>query len=148
MLIRTWSLGHTLAILELNGRLTVESGSALCDAVSAALSEGRRHLVLNLVDIRWVDASGLGALANTLRMVRARRGELKLVTRSATIRELLIRTHLFEVFPTFASEAEAIVGFEARRAVNPPARSGDSGLLQRDRQSPTAAPPSVRTPPR
>ena len=113
MLIRTWSLGHSLAILELSGRLTVESGSALNDAVAAVLGEGRRHLLLNLTDITFMDAAGLGVLADTLRMVRSRRGELKLVARSAAIRQLLIRTHLFNVFPTFASEAEAIVSFEA-----------------------------------
>jgi len=111
-------LDDAIAILELNGRLTAEAGSALCDAISRALSEGRRQIVLNLTGIRAVDASGLGMLASALSFVRASTGEVKLVTRSATLHELLARTRLLGMFSTFSTEAEAISTFES---ATPPA---------------------------
>ena len=115
MHIRTRSINPALAILELNGRLTAESGSALCDAALAVLAEGGRHLILNLSGVRALDASGLGGLAATLRLVREVGGELKVVAGSAAIDELLRRTHLSVALPAVASEAEAIASFETAK---------------------------------
>jgi anti-anti-sigma factor len=117
MLIRTWLLDDRIAILELTGRLTAEAGSAVCDAVSRALSEGRRQIVLNLIGVGAVDASGLGMLASALSCVRASTGDVKLVTRSATLHELLARTRLLGMVRTFSTEAEAIVTFEGATAL-------------------------------
>jgi anti-sigma B factor antagonist len=117
MLIRTWSLDDRIALLELTGRLTAEAGSALSDAVSRALSEGRRQIVLNLIGVGAVDASGLGMLASALSCARAATGEVKLVTRSATLHELLARTHLLLMVNTCSTEAEAIAAFEGATAL-------------------------------
>jgi len=111
MLIRTWSFDDAIAILDLTGRLTVESGSAVRDAVADVVRGGRRQIVLNLLGVSAVDASGLGALANALSVVRAADGDLTLVVQSAVLHELLARTQLVTVFPIFPSEAEAITAF-------------------------------------
>jgi anti-sigma B factor antagonist len=111
MLIRTWSL-DAIAIVDLHGRLGVECGGALHKAVRELLNAGRREVVLNLLGVKGVDAAGLGELADALRMVRASGGELRLVLRCDTVRELLVRTNLLRLLPTFPTEAEAIASFE------------------------------------
>jgi anti-sigma B factor antagonist len=113
MLIRTWSLDETLAVIDLTGGLCAENGTALREAVSAALAAGRRQLVLNLVDVSALDAAGIGELANALKLTRAAGGELRLVFRRPHIRELLERTRLLGLFQIFPSEVEAIASFAA-----------------------------------
>jgi anti-sigma B factor antagonist len=110
MLIRTRSLDAITAI-DLHGRLGVENGGALHEAVRDLLNAGRREVVLNLRGVRGVDAAGLGELADAFSMVRASGGELRLVLRCETVRELLIRTNLLGLLPTFPTEAEAIASF-------------------------------------
>lgn len=111
MLIRTWSL-DAVTIVDLHGRLDVETGAALHEAVCEILGAGRRYVVLNLLGVTGVDAAGLGTLADGFNVVRSTGGELKLVVRCAAIRELLARTNLLGLLPTLPSEAEAIASFE------------------------------------
>jgi len=110
MLICTRSVGDT-AIVDLHGRLGVECGATLREAVRELLLAGRGDIVLNLLAVTGVDAAGLGELASAFRLVCADRGELRLVVRSATIRELLLRTNLLGPLPTFSTEGEAISSF-------------------------------------
>jgi anti-anti-sigma factor len=112
MLIRTWSL-DAVTIIDVHGRLGIESTGALLDALSDLLQAGRRDVVLTLLGVTSVDAAGLGELAGAFRLVRQNGGELKIVVRSETVRAVLIRTNLFGLLPTFATEADAIASFES-----------------------------------
>ena len=111
MLIRTRSL-DAITTIDLHGRLGVEDGGALHEAVRELLNVGRREVVLNLLGVTGVDAAGLGELADAFSLVRASGGELRLVLRCDTVRELLIRTNLLGMLPTFQTESEAIASFE------------------------------------
>jgi anti-anti-sigma factor len=114
MLIRTWSF-HPVTIVDLHGRLDVESGTALHEAVCRIAGEGARCVVLNLAGVTGMDAAGLGTLADVFGVIKTSGGELRLVVRSAAIRELLARTRLLGLLPTLASEADAIASFELSR---------------------------------
>ena len=112
MLIRTWSF-DTVTILDMHGRLDVESGSALREALCEIVAPCRRCVVLNLLGIIGIDAAGLGALAEAFTLAQATGVDLRLVVRSEANRELLKRTHLIGVIPTVTTEAEAIASFAA-----------------------------------
>jgi anti-anti-sigma factor len=114
MLIRNWSL-DAMTIVDLHGRLGVECQGNLPQAMRVLVDAGRREVVLNLLGVTAVDAAGLGALASAFRFARANGVELTLVVRAPTIRELLTRTKLLGVWPTFPTEAEAIASIEATR---------------------------------
>jgi anti-sigma B factor antagonist len=116
MLIRTWAL-NTITVIDVHGRLGVESGGALHEAVHVLINDGRREVVLDLRGVTGVDAAGLGELASALSLVRANGGELRLVVRSVTIRDLLVRTKLIGLLPTFHTEAEAIASLEVASRV-------------------------------
>jgi anti-anti-sigma factor len=111
MLIRTRS--DAITTIDLHGRLGVEDGGALREVVRDLSNAARREVVLNLLGVTGVDAAGLGELADALSMVRASGGDLRLVLRCETVRELLIRTNLLGTLRTFPTEAEAIASFEA-----------------------------------
>jgi anti-anti-sigma factor len=112
MLIRTWSL-DAVTIVDLHGRLGVETGDGLRTVVRDLVTANRCEVLLNLLGLTGVDAAGLGALAEALSLVRANGGTLRLVVRCATVRELLVRTRLLDLLPTFPSEAEAIASFDS-----------------------------------
>ena len=114
MLIRTWSL-EAMTIVDLHGRLGVESQGHLTQAVRALVHVGRQEIVLNLLGVTAVDAAGLGELASAFRLARTAGAEVTLVVREPTIRELLRRTKLLGVWPTFPTEAEAIASADAKR---------------------------------
>jgi anti-sigma B factor antagonist len=116
MLIRTWSLDD-ITIVDVSGRVGVENGSALRDAIATAVDGGARHLLLNLTGVTGIDAAGVGELARAAALIGEREGELRLVLRSEAVRVLLIRTRLLAVLPTYSSEAEAIAAFEAPQLV-------------------------------
>jgi anti-sigma B factor antagonist len=111
MLIRIWALG-TITVVDVHGRLGVESRGALQEAVRDLINDGRREVVLDLLGVTGVDAAGLGELASTFTLLRASGGELRLVVRSATIRDLLVRTKLLGLLPTFPTEVEAIASLD------------------------------------
>jgi anti-anti-sigma factor len=73
--------------------------------------EGHRAIVLNLCGVTDIDAAGLGALARVFSLVRADGGELKLVVDCDAIREMLRRTKLASVLPTFDTSADAFASF-------------------------------------
>jgi anti-anti-sigma factor len=113
MLIRPLSLNGEVTVLDVSGRLTIEAGVALGDAVGAVLCTGCRFLVLNLIGVTAVDAAGLGELAHAVALARAVGGALQLVVCDPTVHELLSRTRLLGVLRVFPTEAEAIRSFEA-----------------------------------
>ncbi len=118
MLIRTW-LFDDVAVVEASGRLGIENASSLGDAVREAIRMSDRGLVLNLVGVSRVDAAGLGELAGAFRIVRAAAGEMKIVVRSPAVRDLLARTHLLSLFPTYETEAAALASFVCATTASP-----------------------------
>ncbi len=77
MFIRTWSFDD-VAVLDVSGRLGIEEGRAFRATVSNVLRDGRRQLVVNRLGVSAMDASGLGALVDTLKEARAVGGDVKL----------------------------------------------------------------------
>jgi len=95
--------------------VTLAAPEFLSDLARAQGGRTRNLVILNLSGVRALDASGLGGLAATLRLVREVGGELKVVAGSAAINELLRRTHLSVALPAVASEADAIASFETAK---------------------------------
>jgi anti-sigma B factor antagonist len=79
------------------------------------LAEGRKHLVLNLSGLQYLDSSGIGELARIYVMVLKGGGELKVVGLSRNVEEILKVTHLYQVFPEFPDEEAALQSFPGAR---------------------------------
>lgn len=111
MLIRTWFLDG-LTIIDLHGHLRGDDDGSLPDTVMDVIGAGRRDIVLNLRGLTDVDAAGLGQIAQAIRLARAQGGAIRMAVTDERVRELLIRTRLLALVPTFSSEAGAIASFE------------------------------------
>ncbi|GAA4830812.1 STAS domain-containing protein [Kitasatospora terrestris] len=68
-----------LAVLTVTGELDVATGPLLYVHLSNQLAHGRRHLVLDLGGVPFMDSSGLNVIIRAVRATRAEEGSLTLV---------------------------------------------------------------------
>jgi anti-sigma B factor antagonist len=112
------AIRHTphASLIDLRGRLTFFEVGVLRENVTRLLSEGHKHIVLNLSALKYLDSSGIGELARIYVMVLKSGGEMKVVGLSRNVEEILKVTHLYQVFPEFPDEETALESFPGANA--------------------------------
>ena len=99
-------------ILDLSGRLTLgEALGDFRDSIREALAGERKHILLNLAEVGYIDSSGLGQLIGSYATVTDRGGQLKLYNLQKKVTDLLQITKLLTIFETFESESKALASF-------------------------------------
>ena len=104
----------SVTFLDLKGKLVLGAGDTLLkDKVHSIVNQGRKHVVLNLGEVPYVDSAGIGEIVRAHTTVRQGGGTLKLLNVTKRIHDLLVITKLLTVFDTFESEDEAVRSFSA-----------------------------------
>jgi len=97
-----------ITVLQLEGRIVLgEETSALRAKVKSLLSEGKKIIVINLLNVTFIDSSGLGALVAAHSSAQAAGASLRLCDLGPRLTELLQITKLYTVFDVYDSEIEA-----------------------------------------
>lgn len=109
-----------VSIVEVVGKLTSIESGALRNSISRLLQEGRTQIVLNLRGLEYLDSSGIGDLVQAYLSVIKRGGEMKVVGLSEKIDEILKITKLYQVFPEFRDEQEALRSFPQSASTREP----------------------------
>ena len=107
MEIQAHSIGTTI-VLELRGRLTLESFGLLKDRVRAFVDQGGRRLVLDLSGVSYVDSIGVSELVRCHVIVGNHGGHLAVATMPPQIDRLLRLTQLDRIFDRFDTPAHAV----------------------------------------
>ncbi len=103
-----------VTILDVSGRITLDAGSTVMrDTIRDLVSKGQKKILLNLIDVTYIDSSGVGALVGSFTTARKQNGELKLLKLPKKVHDLLHLTNLYTVFDIKDNEAEAIRSFAA-----------------------------------
>jgi len=114
--VTTRELGDAAAV-DIVGRLALADGNAaLRDVMRGLAEQGKKHIVLNLAAVDFVDSSGLGELVRTHASVCSHGGQLKLVNPSKHVHDLLKMTKLDRVLDIEQDEASALNSFEPGQA--------------------------------
>ena len=108
-----------VTILDLSGRLSLGEALAfgpgsdlvLSGAIRELAQKGQKKILLNLSKVTYVDSSGVGQLSGALRMARSQGVELKLLSPTAQVRNLLKLTKLDTLYDIKDDEAAAIEAF-------------------------------------
>jgi anti-sigma B factor antagonist len=101
-----------VTIVDLSGRITLgEASVALRDIINDLMGKGNKKILLNLVEVNYIDSSGIGVLVSSFTTVRSQGGELKLVNLSKRIGDLLKITKLYSLFDVKDDEAAAVASF-------------------------------------
>jgi len=113
MTIQERSVG-SVVFLDISGRLVLGEGDALLkDTVQGLFEKGSTQVVLNLVDVPYVDSAGLGALVGAFLAARSEGGAVKLLNPSKRLRDLLSMAKLLKVVDVYDSEAQVLSSFGA-----------------------------------
>ena len=107
---------NEVMIIDLSGRITVGDGSVvLRDRIREEVAKGRKHILLNLGDVSYIDSSGLGELISAFTSVKKGGGELKLLNLTRKVRDLMEIVKLYTVFDIYDDEASAIASFSVEK---------------------------------
>ena len=98
-------------ILRCDGRIVFgDEGAVLRERVGNMLS-GSPKIVVNLTGVNYIDSGGLGILLGLSISARNRGGELKLVSPSKRVNDLLQRTNLDTILRVYGNDEEAVAAF-------------------------------------
>ena len=102
-----------VTILDLEGRITIGDGNvSLRNAIRRLIQEGKKKILLNLAGVSYIDSSGIGELVSSYTTIGREKGQLKLLSLTQKIKELLVITKLLTVFDTYDDESAALNSFQ------------------------------------
>ena len=102
-----------VTVLDMSGKITIGEGSvALRAAIRRLLEEGKKRILLNLAGISYVDSSGIGELVSSYTAINKEGGQLKLLSLTQKLQDLLTITKLLTVFDAYETEADALSNFK------------------------------------
>ena len=101
-----------IIVIDLSGQITLgEASAAIRDEVRDQCGQGFSRILLNLAEVTYIDSAGLGELTSAFTSVRNRGGELKLLSLTKRVRDLMQITKLYTVFDVYDDERRAIASF-------------------------------------
>jgi len=92
--IRVHSLEEGASVYSVSGELDAYTAPDLRDALDEALAEGRSWVIVDLMELRYLDSTGLGILVGTAKKCRQADGDLAV----ACVRPNLLK--IFEISGT------------------------------------------------
>ena len=102
-----------VTVIDVSGRITLgEGSSALRDVLRDLTAKGNKKILLNLGDVSYIDSSGIGELVSGFTTVTNAGGNLKLLSLTKRVKDLLQITKLYTVFDVHEDEAHAVRSFE------------------------------------
>jgi len=102
-----------VTILDLSGDVRIGEGAvSLRDSIRNLSDQGKKKVLLNLAGVKYMDSTGVGELIANYTTVTRQGGQLKLLSLTDRIQNLLVITKLLTVFDSYENEAEALKSFE------------------------------------
>jgi len=96
-------------ILDLSGDITLFNSPEIRKALIDQLREQRvSHLIVNMLDVPYVDSSGVASLVEGLKISRDLKSRFALYGLSKSARTVLELTHLLRIFEVHQTEQEAL----------------------------------------
>ncbi len=96
-----------VTVVHVAGEIDVYTAPVLRERLDEQISAGRRHLVVDLQGVTFMDSTGLGVLVGRLKLVRGQNGSLRIVSAQDRILKVFKITGLDKVFHIFPSVEEA-----------------------------------------
>jgi len=102
-------------IIKITGRLDPGDGpDLLFDMVQRFVEEGEINFLLDLRSVTYISSTGVGSLIKCYRTVLKEKGQVKLLSPSQSVRNILAISKLDGVFEIFSDEAEALADFQEK----------------------------------
>jgi len=104
---------YNAIVLEIKGNVMGGPEAAeFNDLVHKLLDEGKKNMVVDLADVKFMNSSGIGMLISAFTTMKNGGGSLKLANATEKINSLLVITKLITIFEHYESVDLAIKSFE------------------------------------
>jgi anti-sigma B factor antagonist len=101
-----------VSVIALDGRIVLgEESNSLREKLKSLVAEGKKKIVLNMADMRYIDSSGLGTLVAEHLSAKTQGASLRLCNLGTKFHAILQITRLLTVFNVYDTEAAAVSSF-------------------------------------
>jgi anti-sigma B factor antagonist len=103
---------YEAVVIELKGNVMGgPEAQEFSDLLHKQLDEGKKHVVVDLSSVKFMNSSGLGMLISGFTTMKNGGGGMKLANATDKINSLLVITKLITIFENFESVDEAVKSF-------------------------------------
>lgn len=99
---------ESAVVVGCRGRLNMAAVPQLRSAITAAVDNGGKRLVVDLGEVPFVDSSGLGVLVAGLKQARQAGGDLRIAAAGDQVRTVLALTNLDRVLRPYETVGDAL----------------------------------------
>jgi anti-sigma B factor antagonist len=104
----------SVSLVDLDGRIVLgEESNALREKLKSLIAEGKKKIVLNMADVKYIDSTGLGTLVAAHVSAKTQGASLRLCHLGEKFHEIMQMTKLLTVFDVYDTEAAAVSSFQS-----------------------------------
>jgi anti-sigma B factor antagonist len=108
-----------VSVVELDGRIVLgEESISFREKLKSLLADGKKKIVLNMSEIKYIDSAGLGALVAAHISAKNQGASVRLSHLGKKFHEVMQITKLLTVFDVYDTEAAAISSFHSPLAAS------------------------------
>ena len=108
-----------VSVVDLDGRIVLgEESNSLRQKLKGLIAEGKKKIVLNMANIKYIDSAGLGALVAAHLSAKNQGASVRLSNLGNKFHEVLQITKLLTVFDVYDTEAAAVSSFQSLLAAS------------------------------
>lgn len=101
-----------VTVVDLDGRIVLgEESNSVREKLKSMTAAGKKKIVLNMDNIKYIDSAGLGTLIAAHLSAKTAGASLRLCNLGSKFREVLQITKLLTVFDVYDTEAAAVSSF-------------------------------------
>jgi anti-sigma B factor antagonist len=101
-----------VSVVALDGRIVLgEESTSLREKLKSLIAEGKKKIVLNMANIKYIDSSGLGTLVSAHLSAKTQGASVRLCNLGRKFHDVLQMTKLLTVFDVYDTEAAAVASF-------------------------------------
>ncbi len=92
-------------------RLDAHNSGELKSEMQVLFERGKKNVLVDLKEVRFIDSSGLGALVSGFKNAISHQGSLKLSSLQSQVKSMFELTRLHRVFEIYETTVEALENF-------------------------------------
>ena len=111
MSFKTYEKSGNVTVIDCPQRLDANVSDNLKKIIVEQIEGNIYKFVINLSDTKYVDSSGLGAIVSRISVTRSNKGDVRLVTKTKEILDLLDLTRLNKILKCYDDVKSALDSF-------------------------------------
>ena len=102
-----------VSVVALDGQIVLgEESNSLREKMKSLIAEGKKKIVLNLANIKYIDSAGVGTLVAAHISAKTQGASVRICHLGRKFHEVLQITKLLTVFDVYDTEVAAVSSFE------------------------------------